>query len=444
MYTGRDLRKLMIPFMIQEVLIALMGTVDTLMVSNIGAAAISGVSLVDSVNKLVNYLFLAVSTGGTIICSQYLGQQNVRSSNRVARQMILSALALSLTIMAVCLAFRKELLNLIFGQVEADVMASAQTYLLITALGYPFSALFSAASAVFRASGNSRLPMAISVCSNIFNIFGNYAALFILKWGVAGAAFSTFLSQLGSAVAVLIFLRRGSDLIDIGTYRSIRPDGRMIWLIISVGFPTAIENAMFQFGKLMVQSTVSTLGTAAISANAIVVVLELLTSEPSIGICFGLMTVVGHCIGAGRPDEARKYIKQMTFVGFIVLFVANWLIFFLTKPVTVMAGMQAESASLAINTMLIISILKPVLWPLAFVPSYGMKAAGDVKFTMIVSTATMWLIRVGVSTVLCRVFGLGLIGIWCGYFGDWVVRSIIFSLRFRGKGWLSHSVIDKN
>ncbi|MBR4953142.1 MAG: MATE family efflux transporter, partial [Oscillospiraceae bacterium] len=287
MYSGRDLRKLMIPFMIQEILIALMGTVDTLMVSNIGAAAISGVSLVDSVNKLVNYLFLAVSTGGTIICAQYLGQHNTKSSNRVARQMLLSALALSLTVMAVCLIFRKGLLGLIFGQVEADVMASAQTYLLITAIGYPFSAIFSASSAVFRASGNSRLPMIISVCSNIFNIFGNYVALFVLKWGVAGAALSTVVSQFGSATAMLIFLRRGSEFIDIGTYHSIRPDGRMIWLIVSVGFPTAIENAMFQFGKLMVQSTVSTLGTAAISANAIVVVLELLTSEPSIGICFG-------------------------------------------------------------------------------------------------------------------------------------------------------------
>ncbi|MBR6653995.1 MAG: MATE family efflux transporter, partial [Oscillospiraceae bacterium] len=389
MYSARDLRKLMIPFMIQEILVALMGTVDTLMVSNIGAAAISGVSLVDSVNKLVNYLFLAVSTGGTIICSQYLGQHNAKSSNRVARQMLLSALVLSLAIMTICLISCNSLLSLIFGQVEPDVMASAQTYLLITAVGYPFSAVFSASSAVFRASGNSRLPMIISVCSNIFNIFGNYVALFVLKWGVAGAALSTVISQLGSAVAMLIFLRRGSETIDIGTYHSIRPDGRMIWLIISVGFPTAIENAMFQFGKLMVQSTVSTLGTAAISANAIVVVLELLTSEPSIGICFGLMTVVGHCIGAGKPDEARKYIKKMTLVGFVVLFIFNWLIFFVTKPITVIAGMEGESASLTLNTMLVISILKPMLWPLAFVPSYGMKAAGDVKFTMIASTATM-------------------------------------------------------
>ncbi|MCF0120897.1 MAG: MATE family efflux transporter, partial [Oscillospiraceae bacterium] len=187
--------------------------------------------------------------------------------------------------------------------------------------------------------------------------------------------------------------------------------------------------------------TVSTLGTTAIAANAMVVTLELFTSMAAQAIGLGLVTVAGQCIGAGRIDEAKKYTKKLTIWAFYALMISNWLIYFLTGPVTRIAGMDADAAKMTIDTMLVISLVKPFLWTIAFTPANGMRAAGDVKFNMIVTAVSMWVFRVGLTTVLCRFLGFGLLGIWCGYFVDWTCRSICFALRMRGEKWHQHSII---
>ena len=443
MFSNRMLRRLLIPLIIEQVLTSLVGTVDTMMVSNLGSAAISGVSLVDSINKLILFLFTALGTGGAIVCAQYLGRGDKNNSNRAGQQVLISALALGVLTGAVCFALRRELLHLIFGQVEADVMTSAETYFLITSLSYPFVALFNASSALYRAAGNTRLPMVVSVASNGLNVIGNSILMFVFDMGVAGAAISTLASFIVAAVVMLAFQRRPGQQIEVGRLTALRPDWRVILLVLSIGLPTGVENAMFQFGKLMVQSTVSTLGTTAIAANAVVTVLEYMSSMPSTAIGTGLMTVAGQCIGAGELDEAKYNIKKLTLWGSLVLVAANWLIFGLTFPVVKLAGMEAAPARLAIEVMLVISIVKPFLWPLSFLPINGMRAAGDVKFGMIVSTVSMWVFRVGLTTVLCRFLGVGLIGIWCGYFADWLVRSVVFSLRYVSGRWTRHQVIDR-
>jgi len=171
-------------------------------------------------------------------------------------------------------------------------------------------------------------------------------------------------------------------------------------------------------------------------------VLELLTSMPSQAIGTGLMTVAGQCIGAGRPEEAKANIRKLTLWSALVMFVTNWLIFFLVKPVCAVAGLETEAAALVRQVMLVISIVKPFLWALAFVPANGMRAAGDVRFGMIVTTVSMWIFRVGLTTLLCSVLGVGLIGVWCGYFADWSIRSTAFTLRFRSGKWLGKRVVD--
>ena len=441
MFSNRDLRKLLIPLIAEQVLTSMMGIVDTMMVSNVGSAAVSGVSLVDSINKLVLFLFTALAAGGTIVCSQYLGRQDKAHADRAARQVLLSALALGLLVMALCLGFRKGLLRLIFGTVEQDVMEAAEVYFLITAFYYPFIALFNASSALYRAAGNSRLPMIVSVSCNGLNVVGNAVLMFGFGMGVKGAAISTTVSVAIAAVVMLCFQRRPRQSIEVGPLRAIRPDFRMIWLVLSIGIPTSVENAMFQLGKLMVQSTVSTLGTTAIAANAIVVVIEFLTSMPSQAIGIGLMTVAGQCIGAGKLDEAKYYLKKLTVWSTAVLFLTNWGIYFLTGPICALAGLEPAAREMTMRVMLAISVVKPFLWALAFVPANGMRAAGDVRFSMWVSVISMWFFRVGLTTVLCRVLGVGLIGIWCGYFADWGVRSIVFALRYRSGKWAEKHVI---
>ncbi len=440
MFSNKDLRKLLIPLIIEQLLTSLIGTVDTMMVSNLGSAAVSGVALVDSINKLVIFLFTALATGGTIVCSQYIGRRDRNNANSAARQVLLAALALSLVTGVIFYVFRGGLLRLIFGQVEPAVMEAAESYFRVTIFGYPFIALFGACAALFRAAGNSRLPMKVSIFANLINISGNALLMFVFKMGVVGAATATLAANAFSAIVLLVLLRREKKSFQIGSYLSIRPDFHMIWLVLCIGIPSGIENAMFQFGKLMVQSTVSTLGTTAIAANAIVAAIELMTSMPSQAVATGLMTVVGQCMGAGKVDEAKYYIKKLTVWSFVILFSFNWLAMAVTPLATQLAGMDAESAKMTVDTLLVISIIKPICWMGAFVPASGMRAAGDVKFGMVVSSCTMWIFRVGLSTLLCRVLGWGLLGIWSGYFADWVARSIIFGLRYRSGKWV-HKVI---
>ncbi len=442
MFSDRDLRRLLAPLIVEQVLTSLMGTVDTMMVSNVSSAAVSGVSLVDSINKLILFLFSSLATGGAIVCAQYLGRRDKKDSDRAAQQVLLAALALAVLVAGVCLVFRKGLLRLIFGQVEPDVMDAADVYFLITAFSYPFLALFNASSALYRAAGNTRLPMAISVCSNALNVAGNAVLMFGFGLGVAGAAIATLVSFIAAAVAILLFQRRPGQLIEVGRLTGLRPDWRVIWLVLRIGIPTGVENSMFQLGKVMVQSTVSTLGTTAIAANAIITVLEYTSSMPSTAIGTGMMTVAGQCVGAGRMDEAKRNIKKLTLWGALALLAADLLILGLTVPVSRLAGLDRDAADMTLHIMLIISIVKPLLWPLSFLPVNGMRAAGDVKFGMLVSTVSMWVFRVGLTTVLCRALDVGLIGIWAGYFADWGVRSVVFSLRYAGGRWTRHRVID--
>ncbi|MCD8100269.1 MAG: MATE family efflux transporter [Oscillospiraceae bacterium] len=442
MFSGRDLRKLLIPLIIEQVFTALMGTADTMMVARVGSAAVSGVSLVDSINTLVLYLLSALATGGTIICSQYIGRRDRAEAGRAAHQVILATLMLALAMMAFCLALRTPLLRLIYGSVEADVMASAQVYFLVTAISYPFIALFSTYAALYRAAGNSRVSMLVSGGCNLVNIGGNALLIFGLGLGVLGAALATLTSRVLSAVIMMLIQRRPNQPLDFGPITGIKPDFAVIRRVLSVGLPSGVENSMFQLGKLVVQSTVSTLGTVAIAANSIVYVLEAFSSMPSMAIGLGLVTVAGQCIGAGELEQAKYYIKRLTALSAVTLLGVNWLVMALTPGVTVLAGLEPQEAEMTIHVMLIISIVKPFLWPLAFTPANGMRAAGDVRYNMCVTTISMWGLRVMLATVLCRCLGFGLTGIWIGYFADWGLRSVLFAGRFvRGK-WALHHVID--
>lgn len=441
MFDNKALWALLIPVILEQLLNSLMGMVDTMMVSNVGSAAISAVSLVDSVNNLLIQIFSALAAGATIICAQYLGKKDVDGCNRAARQVFLSILVISVAVTVVCLVFRVPLLSLIFGKVEAQVMTDSLDYFFLTALSYPFIALFSAGSAFYRAAGNSRFPMVVSVISNIGNIVGNAIFIFGMDMGVTGAALSTLLSRVACTLVVFAALHRPKQEIVLDHYFKIRPDFHLIGMILAIGVPSGIENGMFQFGKLAIQSTVSTMGTAAIAAQAMTIILEMLNGIAAIGIGIGLMTVVGQCIGAGKTEEAKYYIVKLTGYAEIAIIISCLLVLALTKPVIWLGGMEAQSGSMCFEMMIAITIVKPISWVISFIPGYGMRAAGDVKFSMIVSTATMWLCRVLLCIYLVRVWGFGPMAVWIGMFADWTIRSFIFGWRFISGRWLKHSMV---
>lgn len=441
MFTNRMIRNLLIPVVLEQLLNSIMGTADTMMVSNVGSAAISAVSLVDSINVLVIQAFSALAAGGAIVCAQYIGQRNKEKANESARQVLFIITAISAAVSLICLVFQKPLLRLIFGSVEAEVMRASETYFFYTALSFPFIAAYDSAASIFRAQDNTKGPMLISMISNVMNIAGNAVMIWGFHMGVAGAALSTLISRVFCAVVVLIQLRKDRQEIVVRDYIRIRPNWSMIKRILGIGIPSGVENSMFQLGKLAIQSTVSTLGTAAIAAQAMTNILENLNGIAAIGVGIGLMTIVGQCLGAGRQDEAVYYIKKLCVIAEVIIIISCLGVFALTKPITILGGMEKESADMCFHMMMWITIVKPLVWIMAFIPGYGLRAAGDVKFSMITSCCTMWVCRFCLCVFLIRRLGFGPMGVWIGMFADWTVRSIIFTWRFHSRKWLQHKVI---
>lgn len=322
-------------------------------------------------------------------------------------------------------------------------MDASVVYFFITALSYPAIALYNAGASVYRSHNNSRLPMTISVISNVMNIAGNAYLIYVMKWGVAGAALATLGSRVFCAVVILLMLKRPKEVIGVGKLHKIKPDKTELKRILRVGVPTGIENGMFQFGKLAIQSTVSTLGTVAIAAQAMTNILEALNGVAALAVGLGMMTVIGQCIGAGEEEQAVYYIKKLCMIAEAVLIAGCVIVCVLTEPITVLAGMEPESARLCVYMIRAITIVKPMFWAQSFVLPYGFRAAGDVKFSMTVSCISMWCCRVALCIFLCRVAGLGTMSVWYAMFTDWAVRAVIFMTRFKNRKWMKKTIINE-
>ena len=269
LFSNEDLKRLIIPLVIDQVLARTVGMADTMMISSVGEAAISGVSLVDMINMLINAVFAAVATGGAVIASQYLGHRDRKKACEASSQLMVVTAVCALLFTVLSLAARKPLLSLLFGQIDADVMDAALTYLTVSALSFPFLASFNSSSALFRAMNDSRTPTVVSLGMNVMNLIGNSILIFGMKWGVAGAAISTLLSRvMAAAVMFALSLNRERQLY-------VRPDQMtrfqpaLIGQILYIGIPSGIENGIFELGRIVVVSMISTFGTVQIAANAV-------------------------------------------------------------------------------------------------------------------------------------------------------------------------------
>jgi putative MATE family efflux protein len=439
LFSHSDLTALLIPLIMEQFMSTFMGMADTVMVARVGEDVLSAVSLTDSINTLVVQVFTALAAGGTILCSQYIGQRKMKDANQAARQALISIMALAIITSSLLFIFRNEVLTLSFGSVSEAVMQNAQIYFSIVIISFPFFALFEICGSLYRACGCSRYPMLVSLYANLGNIAGNAVLIFVLNMGAAGAALSTLASRVISAIVILLSLRHGRQEIILNAYRSIRPDKRMISKILYIGIPSALENGMFQFGKLAIQSSVSTLGTAAISANALDSIFETLDGVAGIGIGIGLMTVISRCIGAHEKEQAQYYVLRLSLMAEISIAVSCFTLFALGNPIISLAGLKGESASLCWQMLIIITICKPILWVPAFIPPYAFRAAGDVKYSMIVSSLSMWFCRVALTIFLIRVAGVGLVSVWIGMFTDWAIRGILYTIHFiKGKWMMYH------
>lgn len=431
MFTNKDLLKLIIPLIIEQILAVTVGMADGIMVARVGEAAVSGVSIVDSINFLLIGLFSAIATGGAVVSSQFLGQKKEKNASLAGEQLIVSNLALSIIIMIVTLAGRNMILSFLFGKVEADVMRNARIYFFYSALSYPFIAVYNACAALFRSMGNSKISMIVSIIANVINVAGNAILIFGFKMGVAGAAIPTLVSRIFSAVVMFILLMNKDMPIHIVNILKYRPNMVMIKRILRIGIPNGMENSVFQIGKILVQGIVAGLGTSAITANSIASNIGGFGVLPGSAVGLALITVVGQCVGAGYYDGVKLYTKKLMKITHLVMAGLNILIIFLIPVILKLYKVSDVTADIASTLMLYHCILSTFFWPPSFFLPNALRAASDVKFTMWVSMFSMWMWRIGFSYILAIVFDMGVLGVWIAMTIDWVFRSACFIYRFK-------------
>lgn len=441
MFSAKELRKLLLPLVVEQFLSVSMGMADTMMVSSVGEAAISGVSLVDNVNILILQVLSALATGGAVVASQYLGRGDARNARKGASQLY-SALLIATCFMALlCIALCRPLLRLIFGAINHDVMGYAQTYFYLSAVSYPFVGIYGAGAALFRAQGNSRTSMFASLVMNVINVAGNALLIFVFKMGVLGAAVATLIGRVFAAMYVTWQMQRARNPMRIAQWRDLLPDMAYIRRILAIGIPAGLENGMFHFGKLLLSSLVSTLGTAAIAANAVTNSLSSMCNIPGNAVSLAMIPVVGRCLGAGRKEEAKRSAGQMMKIATLGLAVCNLLSFAVIPLVVTWFSLSPEAAELTVLVMRAFNLVSLPLWAASFTLPNALRAGGDAKFTMTVSMLSMWLCRVMLCYVFVLGFDMGLFGVWLAMFVDWVFRALFFTLRFRSGKWMEHQVI---
>ena len=448
LFSHGDLWKIFIPMMLQQVLNVTVGTVDSMMVSSAGEAAVSGVSLINTLDTLLIIFFTAMVSGGSVVVAQALGRKNRDDICESAKQLMYIVTALATLLTTVVLLLRRPLLSLLFGDVAPDVMENAQGYFFFVALSFPLLAIIESAGACFRASGHTMISLLVSISINIMNVIGNAVLIYGFDMGAAGAAIATTVARLCGAVILLILIHQKRYEVHVERLLRYKPDFSIIKRILHIGVPHGIENAMFQFGRLLTQTLISTMGTAVIAANAVALTVSNFQYMVGTACSVTMVTVVGRCIGAGDERQAKYYSRILLGLNYLVLWIVILGTAIFLGPLVGAYDLSGESAELAKQLILYHAVCAAVVWPVGFMLPSAFRAASDVRFSLVVSMATMWIFRVAGGYVMAldsvSVFGLftvpglgmGVMGVWVAMTVDWLFRFSLFLWRYLSGSWL--------
>lgn len=420
----------------------LVGIADTLMVSYAGEAAVSGVSLVNQLNNVFIFVFGAVASGGAVVASQFIGRKDKENGIAAASQLLMVTILISAFLMVISILLRSQLLSVLFGRVEPDVMQASITYLVISALSFPALAIYNSAAALFRSMGKTKAIMNISIAMNAINVIGNAIGIFALHAGVAGVAVPSLASRIFAAVAMLLLCFQKKNMLYVQMDKMLVWNGRMLKRILNIAVPNGLENGLFQLSKVALSSIVALFGTVQIAANGVAQSFWSMASLFCIAFGYAFVTVIGQCMGAGDIEAANYYNKKLLRITYLGSAVWNFLIVGLTPAVLMLYSLSGETKALVFILVLIHSVFNVLLCPVAFSLSNGLRAAGDIKFTMYASIF---------ATVVCRVFfsvlfgiwlDMGVIGICIAMVGDWFVKTLLIMTRYRSFKWTGFQVID--
>lgn len=435
LFDNKALRALIIPLIIEQLLALLVGMADSIMVASVGEAAVSAVSLVDTVFILMINIFSALATGGAVIAGQYLGKKRPKEACKAVDQLTIFIVLAGVVITALIYVFRNPILHSVFGHIEPDVMSNAKIYLMITNPSIPFIALYNAGAAVFRAMGNSKISMKMSIVMNTINLAGNAILIYGFHFGVDGVAIPTLISRVFAGVGMLVLLRNQKRVLHFSSPFSFRLQGWMLKKILHLGIPNGLENSMFQLGKILVLSMVSAYGTASITANAICNNLCSLQILPGMSIGFAILAVTAQCVGAGDYEQIRYYTKKLVKITYAAMLASVLLIWLCLPLILKLYGVSDLANEYATKILWWHGAVALLIWPLSFSLPNALRAANDVTFCMVLSVASMWIVRIAGSYLLGTVLGLDVFGVWVAMTIDWMVRSVGFVWRYWRGRW---------
>lgn len=440
-FDRKMLVKLIVPMVIEQLLSVTVGMADMIMVSGAGEEAVSGISLVNSINVLLIMVFAAMASGGSVVVSQLLGSGDREKACKGANQQMMICILIAVVVTAAALVFNRSILVLIYGSVDALVMENAVKYFYITALSFPFLAVYNAGSALFRVMGNSHISMFMSVIMNVINIAGNAVFVFGFHMGVEGVACPTLISRFVAALVLLVLIRNEKLPVHVDKRLRFGWDGEMLKKIMRIGVPQSLENSMFQVGKLLTQSLISGFGTAAIAANACASTVEMLADIPGTAMSLALVTIVGRCVGAGEYGQARNYTGKLIKITYIFMIVLNMILLLLAQNIAGWYNLTELGTHYAVQLIVYHSICCMLIWPLAFTLASALRSAGDAKFTMTSSVISMWIFRIVLAYVIAEGMNMGVLGVWIAMTIDWAVRAVLNVTRFLGGRWETKSLV---
>ena len=435
LFSRNDLVRLIIPLIVDQFLQVAVGLSDSIMVARVGEAAVSGVSLVDTVMLLIINIFTALATGGAVIAGQYLGRKDPKTGCEATAQLFNFTFLFSIFIMILGYLGQNVILYHVFGKIEPEVMKDSRTYLLIVLSSIPMIAMYNAGAAIFRAMGNSNIAMKTSLLMNSINVFGNALLIFGFHRGVEGVAIPTVVSRGVACVVILILLNNQEHELHILHPYPFKIKWNVLKKILYIGIPNGLENSMFQLGKIAVLSLVSGLGTASLAANAVGNNIANFAILPGMSFGFALLTVCAQCVGAGDFEQVKYYTKHMMRVEYLCLIASNLIVILALPFILSVYNLSDEAVRYANDIILYHAACVVTIWPLSFTLPNTLRAAADVKITMVLSIISMWVFRFGFSYLLTMVFHMGIFGVWVAMTIDWLVRGIFFVCRYKSGRW---------
>lgn len=434
LFSNRALAALILPLILEQTLAITVGMADTMMVASVGEAGVSGVSLMDMINNLIFSVLAALATGGTVVVSQYLGANRLTDARDTSKQVVLTVFSAAAVLALLTALLRKELIRLLFGSIEADVMDAALTYLTVSAISYPFLGVYNAYAALFRAMGKTSITFYTSIVGNILNVAGNAVCIFGLHMGVLGVAIPSLLSRAVMALILYVCLKNPTHVLSIDRL-SFRPDVEQIRKILYIGVPGGIENALFQGGRVLVVSIISLFGTIQIAANGVANSLDNMGCIVGQAMNLAMVAVIGRCAGTLDQGQIRYYTKKLMAFTYIATAVVNTTIIISLPFLLSLYGLSDETTVLAYKLVMIHNGFAMLLWPVSFVFPNMLRACNDVKYPMRISIFSMAAFRIGFSYVLGVRFGMGALGVWYAMILDWVFRGICFVGRYLHGDW---------